>query len=76
MKKESRKLSLVRETLIALQDSDLRRVDGGFGETVDITTSSAACITAGSMIITKTIDVSLKTWEVTRSKASQTPTTK
>lgn len=68
MKRESRKLALVRETLVALQDNDLRRVDGGFGETVDLTTSSAACITAGSMVITKTIDVSLKTWEVTRTK--------
>lgn len=75
MKKESRKLSLVRETLIALQDNELRRVPGGFGEATDLLTSSAACISAGSLVITKTIDVSLKTWEVTRqSKASQTPT--
>ncbi len=36
---------------------------------------NAACITAGSMVITKTIDVSLKTWEVTRaSKASKVET--
>lgn len=72
MKKESRKLNLNRETLIALQDAELRRAHGGFGETIDLTQSSAACITAGSMIVTKTIDVSLKTWEVTRSKGGST----
>ncbi len=62
MKKESRKLSLVRDTLITMQDSDLDGVRGG-----GITDSSAACIQAGSVVVsaivkgtfdlvTKTID--------------------
>jgi hypothetical protein len=66
MKKHSRKLSLVRETLIALQEDEMRRANGG--GTVDIATSSAACIMTVSMGVTKTIDVSLKTWEIMRSK--------
>ena len=41
MKKQSRKLSLNRETLISLQDGELEQINGGITPT--ITTSSMPC---------------------------------
>ena len=41
MKKQSRKLSLNRETLISLQDGELEQINGGITPT--ITTSGMPC---------------------------------
>jgi hypothetical protein len=50
MKKETRKLSLNRETLAPMQNSELEQVHGGITPTTTVTTSSAACSVAVSAV--------------------------
>lgn len=49
MKKEARKLSLNRETLAPMQNTELEQVHGGVTPTT-VTTSSAACSVAVSAV--------------------------
>jgi hypothetical protein len=58
MKKESRKLSLNRETLAPMQRDDLGNVNGGVTPTTTVTTSSQICISAISVSVGSAIEAS------------------
>jgi hypothetical protein len=50
MKKQSRKLTLDRETLLPMTSQELAGANGGTSPATTVTTSSGACISAASAV--------------------------